>query len=63
MLGANISITAAELALIRRLTAFELTMLLSEINDHGWTVARTTLAIIGAHPEYRKQTTHGEEWR
>jgi hypothetical protein len=62
MLGDNISITSAELALIRRLDAFDLTMLLSEINDHGWTVARTTLGMIGAHCEYQPETQR-EEWR
>ena len=36
----NIDITKEELAFIRSLEDFDLTMLLSEINDHGWSQGR-----------------------
>lgn len=42
----NIEITPEELAFIRSLGDFDLTMFLSEINDHGWGVARQTLRMI-----------------
>ena len=43
MSGDNIAVTADELAIIRALDDFDLTMLLSEIHDHGWPVARNLL--------------------
>jgi len=46
MLGDNIDITEDELVLIRSLDDFDLTMLLSEIADHGWRVARKLLPMI-----------------
>lgn len=42
----NIEITAEELARIRMLEDFDLTMLLSEINDHGWVHARQTFFLM-----------------
>ena len=44
--GKNIEITKAEIAKIRSLDDFDLTMLLSEINDHNWIVARATLKLM-----------------
>lgn len=35
-----------ELIKIRHLDDFDLIMLISEIHDHGWTVARRTLAMM-----------------
>ena len=35
-LDQNIKFAPGQLARIKRLTDFDLTMLLSEINDHGW---------------------------
>lgn len=43
MIGKNIDATAEELARIRALDDFDLKMLLSEINDFGWPIARTLL--------------------
>lgn len=42
----NQNITPQELANIRKLDDFDLTMLLSEIHDHGWPIARETLKLI-----------------
>lgn len=42
-MGKNIKISAEELEQLRSLSDFDLTMILSEINDHGWLVARRTL--------------------
>lgn len=39
-------ITTDELAFIRQLSDFGLMMLLEEINDHGWPVAKKLLALI-----------------
>lgn len=44
----NIKITADELAFILSLDHFDLKMVLSEINDHGWPVARKLLPLISA---------------
>ncbi len=46
MEGDNQKISTEQLALIRRLGDFDLTMLLSEIHDHGWEVAEKTLGMI-----------------
>jgi hypothetical protein len=40
----NIKITAEELRQLRELPDFDLTMILSDIHDNGWLVARKTLA-------------------
>ncbi len=42
----NIDITEAQLASVRNLTDFDLVMFLSELDDHGWEVARETLRLI-----------------
>lgn len=42
----NQEATKAELAKIRRLKDFDLVMLISEIHDNGWKVARETLAMM-----------------
>ncbi len=42
----NQKVMAKELEAIRVLADFELIMLISEINDHGWKVARKTLAMM-----------------
>lgn len=42
----NRKVTKAEMAKIRRLGDFDLIMLISEIHDHGWEVARKTLTMI-----------------
>ena len=44
----NIDATAADLAFIRSLPDFDLIMLLSEINDHGWEEARKLLPLMAA---------------
>ena len=42
----NQKISDTELSAIRSLGNFDLTMLLSEIHDHGWPEAKTTLYIM-----------------
>ncbi len=42
----NQPVTPAEVEQIRKLDDFDMTMLVSEINDHGWPVARRTLAMM-----------------
>lgn len=42
----NQEVTEDELNHIRQLSDFDLVMLISEIHDHGWIVARRTLAIM-----------------
>ena len=46
MEGDNQDISTAQLALIRSLDDFDLKMLLSEIHDHGWSVASLLLPVI-----------------
>lgn len=47
----NQDISPEQLAKIRRLSDFDLIMLLSEIHDHGWEVASQTLEMmpVGGH--------------
>lgn len=45
-MAANIKVTKAELDQIRRLPDFDLIMLLSELNDHGWVHAQILLKDI-----------------
>lgn len=40
--------TPDELKAIRMMDDFDLTMLISEIHDHGWPVAKTLLPMIAA---------------
>lgn len=44
--GDNIKVSESVLRRIRALDDFDLRMLLSEINDHGWDVARKLLDVI-----------------
>lgn len=46
MNGANQRIPADELARVRSLDDLDLRMLLSEIHDHGWPVARKLLPLM-----------------
>lgn len=50
----NIRITADELALVRRLSDFDLMMFISDVSSHGWQMARRTLWLIWEQPEYQK---------
>lgn len=58
----NIAITSAELAFIKSLSDFDLTMLLSEIHDHGWPQARQLLPMIKEaiekHGDRREHAAH-----
>jgi hypothetical protein len=47
----NQKVTIKELAKIRKLADFELIMLISEIHDHGWNIARNTLRMMPPEPE------------
>jgi hypothetical protein len=51
---ANIRITPDEMAFIRRLSDFDLMMFLSDLEGHGWRMARRTLWLIWEQPEYQK---------
>lgn len=42
----NQQISSGELAEVPSLNDFDLTMLLSDIHDHGWAVAKKTLQLI-----------------
>jgi hypothetical protein len=42
----NQQISKQQLDQIRRLSDFDLIMLLSEVNDHGWPAAAITLEVI-----------------
>jgi hypothetical protein len=42
----NQQITSEELTKIRRLDDFDVIMLVSDIHDHGWPIARLTLKLI-----------------
>lgn len=53
MMGDNIRLSPAEAKFIRSLSDFDLTMLLSEVDDHGWMLAADTLAIM-AHAISRR---------
>lgn len=44
--GGNIEITESQLRELRQLPDLDLVMLLSEINDRGWEVAKRTLAAM-----------------
>lgn len=44
----NIEITAAELLAVRSFDDFDMKMFLSEINQHGWDVARSLIPMIVA---------------
>jgi hypothetical protein len=46
MNGKNIEITKAEIDFIKGLEPFDLKMLLSEIHDHGWPMARKLIVIM-----------------
>jgi hypothetical protein len=44
--GDNQKVTKQQLDKIRKLTDFDLIMLISEIHDHGWIVAAKTLEMM-----------------
>lgn len=46
----NQKVTPTELSKIRRLADFDLVMLISEIHDHGWAMARKTLKLMPDQP-------------
>lgn len=45
-LGANQDVSNDELRKIRHLDDFDLIMLISEINDYGWEMAKTILKLM-----------------
>ncbi len=46
IVGPNIELSEHEYKLILSLEKFDLEMFLSEINDHGWPVAKVTFQLI-----------------
>jgi hypothetical protein len=46
--GENLEIDVADLAFIRTLGDFDLTMLLSELHDHGWPFAARLMLLMRA---------------
>ncbi len=59
----NIEITKAELRNLRELPDFDLTMILSDIHDNGWPVARETLkaAVTAVLKNHGKSTGRREK--
>jgi len=55
----NISIMSNELAFIRSLDDFDLTMFLSDLHEHGWPIARFTLS-LQAKARANAAATQGE---
>ena len=51
----NQEVTASEMEKIRKLEDFDLTMLISEIHDHGWPDARKILEMMPPPPEAVQQ--------
>lgn len=45
-LGENQKVTKAQMEKIRKLEDFDLIMLISDIHDHGWGIAKDTLAMM-----------------
>jgi hypothetical protein len=52
MIGDNQHVMPEEIAKIRALDDFDLVMLISEIHDHGWPVARVTLRMMPPDPQF-----------
>ena len=46
MIDENQEISPKELAFIRQLEDFDLTMLISEVHDHGWEHAKRTMYMM-----------------
>lgn len=55
MTGENVELTADEMGAIRTMSDFDLTMLISEIHDHGWPVARSLIPLILKAPRGPKE--------
>jgi hypothetical protein len=53
MAGAHIDLLTREAELIRRLSPFDMAMVLTELQDHGWDEARRLLGMIARHKEYQ----------
>lgn len=51
MEGDNVEITPNEMSAIRTMSDFDLTMLISEVHDHGWPVARKLIPLILTAPK------------
>jgi hypothetical protein len=51
----EIEVTKDELSMLRALPDFDLIMVLSDIHDHGWPVARTTLVAATQAVEAARQ--------
>lgn len=59
-MSGNQRISSQELATIRSLDDFDLTMLISEIHDHGWPVADRLLPTIVAANARRRMRPEGQ---
>lgn len=53
MLGDNQKVSRFQASVIRALDDFDLTMLISEIHDHGWEVAKRTLEMMPTYKELK----------
>lgn len=49
----NLEVDSETLGLIRRLSDFDLSMLLSEVHDHGWYVAKKLIPMMVAADDAR----------
>jgi hypothetical protein len=55
-----ITVTDAELAAIRKMDSALLSLLLMDLDEYGWDVARRRLHKVMARPEFQQQTIHGD---
>jgi hypothetical protein len=63
MAGA-IQLTDAEMALFERMKRDEMTAFLTELDEHGWVMARAVLAELARRsPPKQKPTEESNEWR
>jgi hypothetical protein len=62
-----IKLTDAELLLFARMKRDEIDRFLTELDEHGWELARAVLREIASRRNYpmnnRDKKHHGEEWR
>jgi hypothetical protein len=58
----NQRVTPKEIAKIRKLEDFDLIMLISEIHDHGWPMARATLCLMPPDPDEAAYKKRQQQW-
>ena len=58
--GENCDVSDEEIEHIRSLENFDLIMLISEIHEHGWDIARGTLSVVPRGLWFSTRATHHE---